>query len=125
MRRANVLLALGLAGLSAARIDAQARPATPAQQRMQGTRNMHVACVGPDSARASMRRRVGDTVRVGQRAPLDTVRPVTGGTVRSRQFPEFDVVLDIPNVCVERIFLKVDSVTAKINLNAQVANLVK
>jgi hypothetical protein len=86
---------------------------------------MHVACVGPDSARASMQRRIGDTVRVGQRAPLDTVRPVTGGTVRSRQFPEYDVVLDIPNVCVERIFLKVDSVTAKINLNAQVANLVK
>jgi hypothetical protein len=54
----------------------------------------------------------------------DTTRRVTGGTDRSRQWPEFDVVLDIPNVCVERIFLKVDSLTAKINLNAQVANLV-
>jgi hypothetical protein len=72
-----------------------------------------------------MQRRLGDTVRVGQRAPGDTVRPVTGGTVRSRQYPEFDVVLDIPNVCVERIFLKVDSVTARLNLNAQVANLVR
>lgn len=39
-------------------------------------------------------------------------------------YPEYDVVLDIPNLCVERIFLKVDSVTAKISLNAQVANLV-
>ena len=49
---------------------------------------------------------------------------VTGGTARSRTYPEFDVVLDIPNLCVERIFLKVDTVSAKINLNAQVANLV-
>jgi hypothetical protein len=125
MRRTSVLLTIGLAGLSSSLVDAQVRPGAPAQQRLQGTRNMHVACVGPDSARASMQRRLGDTVRVGQRAPGDTVRPVTGGTVRSRQYPEFDVVLDIPNVCVERIFLKVDSVTARLNLNAQVANLVR
>lgn len=83
---------------------------------------MHVACVGPDSGR-SLRRAVGDTLSVS-RAPGQT-QQVTGGTARSRQFPEYDVVLDIPNLCVERIFLKVDSVTAKINLNAQVANLVK
>jgi hypothetical protein len=57
--------------------------------------------------------------------PGDTVRQISGGTPRSREYPEFDVVLDIPNVCVERIFLKVDSVTARINLNAQVSNLVK
>src|SRR3954468_2447809 len=50
---------------------------------------------------------------------------VTGGTARSHEYPEYDVVLDIPNVCVERIFLKVDSVTAKLNLHAQIANLVK
>ncbi|MFN2637215.1 MAG: hypothetical protein ABR585_09330 [Gemmatimonadaceae bacterium] len=50
---------------------------------------------------------------------------VTGGTQRSHEFPEYDVVLDIPNLCVQRIFLKVDSVTAKLNLNARVANLVR
>src|SRR3954463_9048178 len=50
---------------------------------------------------------------------------VTGGTQRSHEFPEYDVVLDIPNLCVNRIFLKVDSVTAKLNLNARVANLVR
>src|SRR3954470_24299750 len=50
---------------------------------------------------------------------------VTGGTARSHEFPEYDVVLDIPNVCVQRIFLKVDSVTAKLNLHAQIANLVR
>ena len=35
------------------------------------------------------------------------------------------MVLDIPNLCVNRIFLKVDSLTAKLNLNAKVANLVR
>jgi hypothetical protein len=50
---------------------------------------------------------------------------VTGGTGRSHEYPEYDVVLDIPNLCVQRIFLKVDSVTAKLNLHAQVANLVR
>jgi hypothetical protein len=50
---------------------------------------------------------------------------VTGGTGRSQMYPEFDVVLDIPNVCVNRLFLKVDSVTAKLNLDARVANLVR
>jgi len=123
MRRINIVLvaALASAGLSAA-AQSQVRPQTPATQRMQGTRDMHVACVGPDSGRG-MRRSIGDTLRV-QRAG-DTTRQVTGGTPRSRQYAEYDVVLDIPNVCVERIFLKVDTVTAKLNLNAQVANLVK
>jgi hypothetical protein len=50
---------------------------------------------------------------------------VTGGTQRSHEFPEYDVVLDIPNLCVQRIFLKVDTVTAKLNLNARIANLVR
>ena len=101
------------------------RPQTQAQgptQRLQGTRNMHVACVGADTTRV-FRRGVGDSLRV-QRAPGDTTRQISGGTQRSHMYPEYDVVLDIPNLCVERIFLKVDSVTAKINLNAQVANLV-
>ena len=50
---------------------------------------------------------------------------VTGGTGRSHEFPEYDVVLDVPNLCVNRVFLKVDSVTAKLNLDARVANLVR
>ena len=50
---------------------------------------------------------------------------MTGGTGRSQEYPEYDVVLDIPNLCVNRIFLKVDSVTAKLNLDARVSNLVR
>jgi YD repeat-containing protein len=96
-------------------LSAQQRPAAQTQ-RFQRTRDMHVACVGPDSAR-TFRRSVGDSLATG------TAR-VTGGTPRSQSYPEYDVVLDIPNLCVERIFLKVDSVTAKLNLHAQVSNLV-
>jgi hypothetical protein len=118
-------LAAGLLLTTAvAQLPAQVRPAAPGTQRMQGTRDMHVACVGPESGRA-VRRGVGDSLRVAARMPGDTSRQITGGTPRSRQYAEYDVVLDIPNVCVERIFLKVDSVTAKLSLNAQVANLVK
>ena len=106
-------------------LGAQQRPGQPgATQRLQGTRDMHVACVARgDSARA-FQRRVGDTLRVNRVVTGDTARTVTGGTERSRSYPEYDVVLDIPNLCVERIFLKVDTLTAKINLNAQVSNLV-
>jgi hypothetical protein len=111
--------------LAPAVLVAQVRPQQPAAntQRLQGTRNMHVACVGADSTR-TFRRGVGDSVSTVSRVPGDSTRAITGGTQRSHQYPEFDVVLDIPNVCVERIFLKVDSLTAKLNLHAQVANLV-
>ena len=74
---------------------------------------MHVACVGPDSGRV-FQRSVGDSLsRTTRLSGTDSAR-VTGGTARSRQYPEYDVVLDVPNLCVERIFLKVDSLTAKL-----------
>src|SRR5688572_31528750 len=125
MRRFLVpLVACTVIGISGSQLVAQVRPgARPATQRQQGTRDMHVACVGPGTTRA-FRRAVGDTLRTTRPLPGDTTRRITGGTARSQQYPEFDVVLDIPNVCVERIFLKVDSVTARLNLRAQVANLV-
>jgi hypothetical protein len=126
MRRSLALMVGGVV-LSASFTNAQAqvRPgaAQPATQRMQGTRDMHVACIGPDSVR-TLRRGIGDSLQTTRAMPGDTTRRVTGGTARSQQYPEYDVVLDIPNVCVERIFLKVDSVTARLNLRAQVANLV-
>jgi hypothetical protein len=83
-------------------------------------------CVPTDSARAFNRALRADSL-ARQRtagAPAGGAQ-VTGGTGRSREYPEYDVVLDIPNLCVNRIFLKVDSVTAKLNLNARVANLVR
>ncbi len=98
---------------------------TPPTQRLQGTRDMHVACVGPDSGRV-FQRAIGDSLRTSatRLSGTDSAR-VTGGTARSRQYPEYDVVLDVPNLCVERIFLKVDSLHAKLNLDAAVSNLVR
>lgn len=118
--RAGILVAsVALAGSAAAQVGG-GQPT----QRLQGTRDMHVACVGPDSGR-TFQRAIGDSLsRTTRLSGTDSAR-VTGGTPRSRQYPEYDVVLDIPNLCVERIFLKVDSLTAKLNLNAAVSNLVK
>ena len=83
-------------------------------------------CQPTDSARAFNRGLRADSL-AAQRAAggVPGTRQVTGGTGRSHEYPEYDVVLDIPNLCVQRIFLKVDSVTAKLNLNARVANLVR
>lgn len=38
---------------------------------------------------------------------------------------EYDVVLDVPNLCVDRIILKVDNLQAHLALNAAVANLLQ
>src|SRR5256885_6893367 len=83
-------------------------------------------CQPTDSARAFNRGLRADSL-AAQRAAGGVARgaQVTGGTGRSHEYPEYDVVLDIPNLCVNRIFLKVDSVTARLNLNARVANLVR
>ncbi len=121
-RLAALITVASLAGTSMPLL-AQAGGAQPTQ-RLQGTRNLHVACVGPDSGR-TFQRAIGDSLnRVTRLSATDSAR-VTGGTARSRQYPEYDVVLDIPNLCVERIFLKVDSLTAKLNLDAAVSNLVR
>jgi len=122
-RFSGFLIAVVALVAGASPMSAQAGGAQPTQ-RLQGTRNLHVACVGPDSGR-TFQRAIGDSLnRVTRLSATDSAR-VTGGTVRSRQYPEYDVVLDIPNLCVERIFLKVDSLTAKLNLDAAVSNLVR
>lgn len=83
-------------------------------------------CQPTDSLRAFSRAVRADSIANTQRGTgTSGTSSVTGGTTRSHEFPDYDVVLDIPNLCINRIFLKVDSVTAKINLNAQISNLVK
>ena len=76
-------------------------------------------CTPSDSLRAFNRGLRADSLArdraSGGQVPGTT--PITGGTGRSHEYPEYDVVLDIPNLCVKRIFLKVDSVTAKLNLS--------
>jgi hypothetical protein len=56
----------------------------------------------------------------------DTLRPASvGGTLRSRRYPDYDVVLDVPLVCAGRIALKVDTLKTKLGLDTRVANLVR
>lgn len=44
---------------------------------------------------------------------------------RPREQGEYDVVLDVPDLCVERLRLQVDNLDARLALRAQVANLVR
>jgi len=115
-----IAIAALVPGISAA----QVRPATTAA-RAPGS-GQPWQCQPSDSSRAFNRSLRADSL-AQQRVSGGVAggAQVTGGTGRSHEFPEYDVVLDIPNLCVNRLFLKVDSVTAKLNLHAQVANLVR
>src|SRR3954464_13094830 len=94
-------------------IGAQVRPNTTARGPGSG---QPWQCTPSDSSRAFNR-----ALRAHSLAPQPgwggAVQggPVAGGTGRSNEFPESDVVLDIPTLCVNRIFLKVDSIPAKLN----------
>jgi hypothetical protein len=58
--------------------------------------------------------------------PNTPVRQQTTGTPGPDQrFREFDVVLDVPELCVERITLKVTNLRAHLALDAAVANLLQ
>ena len=85
------------------------------------------ACGSAADTSLRFRRAVGDSLRIASpaAAPPQGTAPITGGTQRSHEYPEYDVVLDIPNVCVQNIHLKVDTVTARINLDARISNLVR
>jgi hypothetical protein len=115
--------AIALATLVPSITSAQVR--TPRSMRAPGS-GQPWQCTPSDSTRAFNRALRADSL-AQQRAAGGGVpgATVTGGTGRSHEFPEYDVVLDIPNLCVNRIFLKVDSLTAKLNLDARVSNLVR
>jgi hypothetical protein len=84
------------------------------------------ACGSTNDNSVNFRRAVGDSARmnVTTTQPPAGTTPVTGGTARSHDYPEYDVVLEVPNLCVQNIHLKVDTVTAKIDLDAKISNLV-
>jgi hypothetical protein len=115
---------IALAALSPSMTNAQVRQTTAARSPGSG---QPWQCNPSDSVRAFNRALRADSL-ARQRAAAGGAAGgarVTGGTGRSQMYPEYDVVLDIPNLCVNRLFLKVDSVTAKLNLDARVANLVR
>lgn len=115
----SIACALALPAVAQAQVRGQV-----AQQRQSG---QPWQCTPSDPSRSFQRTIRADSLRVRQGGAL--VGPggerVSGGTAGSRQYPEYDVVLDVPNLCVNRLFLKVDSLTAKVNLDAQIANLVQ
>jgi hypothetical protein len=116
--------AIAVAALIPAMSGAQARPQTTLRAPGAG---QPWQCQPSDSLRAFNRALRADSLarqRTAVAPPAGTAA-VTGGTSRSHEFPEYDVVLDVPNLCVNRIFLKVDSLTAKLNLDARVSNLVR
>ncbi len=122
---ALLLGALVAAGATSAR--AQGTPTNQMAAMPGRAGRIERACGSAADTAFRFRRSVGDSARMsaGQAAqPPEGTRQITGGTVRSHEYPEYDVVLDIPNVCVQNIRLKVDTVTAKINLDAKVSNLV-
>src|SRR3954454_13266837 len=79
-------------------IGAQVRPNTNAA-RSPGS-GQPWQCTPSDSSRAFNRALRADSL-ARQRTSGGTVQgaTVTGGTGRSHEFPEYDVVLDIPNLC--------------------------
>jgi hypothetical protein len=115
---------IALAALIPSMAGAQVRQTTSARSPGSG---QPWQCNPSDSVRAFNRALRADSL-TRQRAAAGGAAGgarVTGGTGRSQEYPEYDVVLDIPNLCVNRVFLKVDSLTAKLNLDARVSNLVR
>jgi hypothetical protein len=86
------------------------------------------AAVVPLSAQVTTR----DTMRTStQSAPRNSTNPGRGGLGQPAGqagaigTPNRDIVLEVPNLSVDTIALDVDSVRAKISLDARVANLVR
>ncbi|NUQ21428.1 MAG: hypothetical protein HOQ09_10755 [Gemmatimonadaceae bacterium] len=112
----------------------QPTPGQPGPSQGMGTqrvgRMQRQNCAGADTSFGVRRGIGGAGATAGAGAQPSTgmasgANRITGGTTRSQEYPEFDVVLDIPNLCVQKIYLKVDSVTARLALKAQVANLLR
>ena len=124
-KRTALLLSLVVLGASPA--VAQQPTGTAAMTPMPGRDGRIARACGSTNdgtTTTSIRRAVGDSASLGLAQTPAGTTPVTGGTTRSHEYPEYDVVLDVPNLCVQQIHLKVDTVTAKVNLDARISNLV-
>ncbi len=125
----SALMVAGAVTFGASAALAQGGAGSPSQMAAMPGRQGRIerACGSAADTSLRFRRAVGDSLRVSPQLtqPPAGTTPVTGGTQRSHEYPEYDVVLDIPNVCVQNIHLKVDTVTAKVNLDARISNLVR
>lgn len=126
----SALLPALLLGTVTSVVQAQNRDAPAGMAAMPGrSGRIERACGSAADTTLRFRRSVGDSAARGMASMAATppagTAPVTGGTLRSHEYPEYDVVLDIPNLCVQKIALRVDTLTAKIDLDARVSNLVR
>jgi len=112
---------IALAALVPSMVNAQVRQTTAARAPGSG---QPWQCTPNDSLRAFNRALRADSL-ARQRAAGGVAggATVTGGTGRSHEYPEYDVVLDIPNLCVNRIFLKVDSVRVNAGVDVLIGNV--
>lgn len=82
---------------------------------------LSVADVAAQGNRSVVRCQAGPTAARQATGPA-AARQAPGPTGRAS---EYDVVLDIPNLCVDRVRLNVNNLQARVALDARVANLVR
>jgi hypothetical protein len=82
---------------------------------------LSVADVAAQGNRSVVRCQAGPTAARQATGPA-AARQAPGPTGRAA---EYDVVLDIPNLCVDRVRLNVNNLHARVALDARVANLVR
>jgi hypothetical protein len=93
----------------------------PAAQRLRLARGTEGT-----SSRCSTLAESADSARLFSTIIGDTLSTASvGGTPRSHEYAQYDVVLDIPVVCVDGLTLKVDSFKTRVALDTRVANLVR
>lgn len=122
-RAAGPTLLLPLALIVSACASSHNRPSVAAPAARDSLRRASAATV---PQRCAALGDSADSARANADIRHDELAPARiGGTPRSREYPGYDVVLDVPVVCVDRLALKVDTLKTKLALDTRVANLVR
>lgn len=121
--RRTAFCAAGLLLASAVSLGAQTTPGPPSAKRVE------CSGPGPSGTGHDFRRVTSDSeeVRVLPGAPPELGERLTG-TPRQRRIPrdrqDYDLVLDIPRLCIEHLELRVDSLRARVSIDANIAGMV-
>ena len=122
MRIIGGALLIASIAISEGRIASAQVATTDASQRRAGCTHWHPS--------HDFRRITTDSLRLtpNQGTPPELVRRVAGEPARRvarRDRLDYDVVLDVPRLCIDELILEVDSLTARVSLDANIANLVR
>jgi hypothetical protein len=86
----------------------------------------HAAVADSLAARCPTLVASADSARPRPAINVDTLSAAaTEASQRSREYPQYDVVLDVPAICVDGLTLKVDSLKTRLALDTKIANLVR